>query len=347
MGHGQAAAQLRGGLMAAVTIWLVLPFLLSAAATWLARGYALGKSLLDHPGERRSHAVATPRGGGISIVACVLLGMAWIAVAHPAHRVSMAGLATGLMLVGGIGWLDDHRPLSPLLRLFIQALAALILGWVLYQATGAIQYAALAFVAVMVLVNVWNFMDGINGLAASQAAIAAFGYAWLLGAGPWLWLAAVLFASICGFLPFNFPRARIFLGDVGSGALGYMLAVLLAAAFSLSPAPGPALFLLLLPLSAFLIDAGFTLCMRILAGERWWEPHVQHLYQGWVRKVGGHAGVTLAYAVFSLLAVILMLAAVGWTAFWIVAGAITWYAAGILVWARLRKDVQLSKEAGQ
>ena len=333
--------------MAAITIWLVLPFLMSAATTWLARRYAVGKNLLDHPGERRSHAVATPRGGGISIVACMLLGMAWIVIAHPAHKVSMAGLAAGLVLVGGIGWLDDHRPLSPLLRLFVQALAGLILGWVFYRANGDVQSAALAFVAVMVLVNVWNFMDGINGLAASQAAIAAFGYAWLVGGGPWLWLAALLFASICGFLPFNFPRARIFLGDVGSGALGYMLAALLVGAFSMSSAPGPALFILLLPLSAFLIDASFTLGMRMLAGERWWEPHVQHLYQGWVRRVGKHSVVTLAYAVFSLAAVILMLTAVGWSTYWLVAGATAWYAAGILVWARLRKDVQLSEEADQ
>ena len=75
------------------------------------------------------------------------------------------------------------------------------------------------------MVNVWNFMDGIDGLAASQAAIAAAGLALVLGAGPWAWLGAGLFAAIAGFLPFNFPKARVFLGDVGSGALGYLLAL--------------------------------------------------------------------------------------------------------------------------
>ncbi len=331
--------------MAAVVIWLLLPFLLSLSATWLALQYALRISLVDQPGERRSHSVATPRGGGISIVVCMLLGMGWIAVAHPAHAMSMGGLAAGLLLVGGVGWLDDHRPLSPLLRLLAQAIAGLVLAWVFFRATGTLRPAALAFVAVMVLVNVWNFMDGINGLAATQAAIASFGFGCLIQAGPWFWLSAVLFASVCGFLPFNFPRARIFLGDVGSGALGYLLAVLLVAA-SLQ-APVPVLLLLLLPLSAFLIDAGFTLLRRMLARERWWEPHVQHVYQQCARQHRTHAGITLAYALFSILAVIMLFAALSWTQSAMVWGALAWYATGTLVWARLRKDSQLSKEPGR
>ena len=330
--------------MAAVTTWLLLPFLLSVVTTWLARRYALRANLLDQPGDRRSHSVATPRGGGISIVFCMLMSMGWIAVTQPGYAVSMAGLAAGLVFVAGIGWLDDHRPLSPLVRLLFQALAGLVLGWVFYRATGDFQPAALAFVAVMVLVNVWNFMDGINGLASSQAAIAALGFGLLLKTGPWSWLAAGFFASICGFLPFNFPRARIFLGDVGSGALGYMLAALLVAT---SVQAGVPMLVLLLPLSAFLIDAGLTLLLRMLARERWWEPHVQHVYQGWVRKLDEHASVTLAYAIFSLVTVILLLAAVRWSPIVMLCAALAWYVTGIMVWARLRKDVQLSKGTTQ
>ncbi len=331
--------------MAAVVIWLVLPFLLSLVVTWLALQYALRISLMDQPGARRSHSVATPRGGGIAIVVCLLLGMAWISVAYPVHGLSMAGVAAGLVLVGGVGWLDDHRPLSPLLRLLVQAIAGLVLAWVFFRATGTLRPAVLAFVAVIVLVNVWNFMDGINGLAASQAAIASVGFGCMVPAGPWLWLSAALFASVCGFLPFNFPRARIFLGDVGSGALGYLLAVLLVAA-SLD-APVPVLLLLLLPLSAFLIDAGFTLLRRMLARERWWEPHVQHVYQQWARQHRTHTRITLAYALFSILGVILLLAALSWSQAAMAWGALAWYATGTLVWARLRKDVQLSKETDQ
>lgn len=330
--------------MAEVTTWIVLPLLVSLAATWLARRYALRKHLLDQPGDRRSHAVATPRGGGISILVCMLLAMGWTAVSSPAHAISMIGLGAGLLLVGGIGWLDDHRPLSPILRLIVQAIAGVLAGGVFYRATGMIQVAGLAFVAVMVLVNVWNFMDGINGLAASQAAIAAAGLGLLIGVSPWSWLAAALFASACGFLPFNFPHARIFLGDVGSGTLGYLLACLLVAASLLDRVPG---LLLLLPISAFLIDAGFTLAVRMLARERWWEPHVQHLYQSSARKLGGHTFVTLAYALFSLLAVIMLLAAVRWKQAAMVWGTLAWYLMAILVWARLRKDVSLSREMDQ
>ncbi|RZA28207.1 MAG: lipopolysaccharide biosynthesis protein, partial [Proteobacteria bacterium] len=150
-------------------------------------------------------------------------------------------------------------------------------------------------------------------------------------------------AATCGFLPFNFPRARIFLGDVGSGALGYLVAMLLLAV----PSHQGKWWLALLPLSAFLIDAGFTLAGRMLAGERWWQPHVRHLYQAWARKLGGHATVTLAYAVFSLLAVIMMLAAVGWTPRATVGGVAVWYVSTGLIWVLLRKDVELSKETDQ
>lgn len=138
------------------------------------------------------------------------------------------GFLPGLLIVAGIGWWDDHKPLSPWLRLVVQGVAALALaagaGW----ESGQWLPALLAFGAAMVLVNVWNFMDGINGLASGQAALAALGYAALL-TGEWHWLALALLAGCVGFLPFNFPRARIFLGDVGSGALGYVLAALLAA----------------------------------------------------------------------------------------------------------------------
>ncbi|HEY5804501.1 MAG TPA: glycosyltransferase family 4 protein [Lysobacter sp.] len=323
---------------------MLLHFVLAAAGTWVARHYALRRRLLDQPGARRSHAVATPRGGGISIVVAVLLGCAWLGMQWPQHAVLLACFATGLVLVAGIGWVDDHRPLSPWLRLAVQALAALILAWAVHRSTGTTSPAVLAFVLVMVLVNVWNFMDGIDGLAASQAGIAAAGLALVPGTGPWGWLAAGLVAAICGFLPFNFPKARIFLGDVGSGALGYILAVLLLAAHIEGRSHW---LLLLLPVSAFLVDAGFTLTMRMLRGERWWTPHVQHAYQCWARRQGGHVVVTLTYAVFSLMATILMMTALRWSQTTVIWACSAWYGFAILAWTRLRKDVRLDKEADQ
>ena len=164
----------------------------------------------------------------------------------------------------------------------------------------------MAFVAAMVLTNVWNFMDGIDGLAASQAALVAGAYA-LLSGGAVLYAGLALAAASIGFLPHNFPKARIFLGDVGSGALGYALAALSATtALSLGGGAG-AWLLVLLPPAVFLIDASLTLGARMLRGERWWEPHVQHAYQCWARRVG-HRVVTWAYALATFTAIMLMFA---------------------------------------
>lgn len=321
--------------------WMLLHFAVALAGTWLAIRYALRRNLLDHPGERRSHAMATPRGGGIAIVVAVLLGIAWMGLMRPEHAWSLASCALGLILVAGIGWVDDHAALPAWPRLLVQAVAASVVAWAVHRTTAVVADAAFAFALVMVMVNVWNFMDGIDGLAASQAAIAAAGLTLALGTGPSAWLAAGLLAAVGGFLPFNFPNARVFLGDVGSGALGYLLALLILAAFSGNRSQWP---FLLLPASVFLIDAGFTLATRMLRRERWWEPHVQHAYQCWARRRGNHAPVTIAYGVSTLLAVLLMLFALRSPQplfNWVCAA---WYATLVLAWARLRRDVRLSKE---
>lgn len=281
--------------MPAVYVWLGLLAAGAAAATWMARYYALRGNLMDQPGERRSHTVATPRGGGIAIVLVVCVAGLYLMARQASANVLGLAFLSGLLIVAAIGWWDDHRPLSPWLRLAVQAVAALILaagaGW----QSGHWMPALVAFGAAMVLVNVWNFMDGIDGLAASQAGLAASAYAGVL-TGEWRVLAMALVAACLGFLPFNFPRARIFLGDVGSGALGFALAGLLAAALlAVPPARAP---LLILPLCLFLVDAGFTLLRRILRGEQWWAPHVTHLYQMAARRFG-HVVVTMVYAALS------------------------------------------------
>jgi len=166
----------------------------------------------------------------------------------------------------------------------------------------------------------------------------------LTGSGAWTWLAAGVVAAILGFLPFNFPRARIFLGDVGSAALGYLVAVLLVVTVMHRPDVWP---VVLLPLAAFLVDTSFTLLSRMLRGEKWWAPHVQHAYQEWARVHGSHAGVTLAYALFSLAAVLLMLGALRWSPpapAWMSAVV---YASAACLWISQKRDRRLSKETGQ
>ena len=282
--------------MPAWPIWLLSCFGIALAITAWARGYALRRNLLDQPGERRSHASATPRGGGISIVMVLLLASAWLAWRFPGQREWFGLFGAGLVLVAGIGWVDDHRPLSPWLRLLIHGLAAgtLAMGFWL-EGTGPWPAMA-AFVLALGLTNAWNFMDGIDGLAASQAGLVSLGL-WIVLPSPWNWLAIGLAAATAGFLPFNFPKARIFLGDVGSGALGFALAALLAAGLGKGN-PSITWLLWALPVAAFVVDTAFTLAWRILNSEPWWTPHVQHAYQRWARQIG-HRRVTVFFALFT------------------------------------------------
>jgi UDP-N-acetylmuramyl pentapeptide phosphotransferase/UDP-N-acetylglucosamine-1-phosphate transferase len=315
--------------------WGCVHLAIGVVGTWFARRYALRRNLIDQPGERRTHAVATPRGGGISIVASAALALAWLAATHAITVSTAALVAAGLLLVAGIGWIDDHRPLSPWSRLAVQAVAAASVAIALSFAGRDPASAAFGFVVVMVLVNVWNFMDGIDGLAVSQALLVAAGWAWFAWPDPWSWLLVAVAAACLGFLPFNLPSARIFLGDVGSGSLGYLLAVGL---LWLPPHAMASRWLAWLPLSAFLVDAALTLLRRILNRERWWTPHLQHAYQRWTLRCGRHGPVTCAYALWTVCMVVTMVRAEDETG----GGAgtavtIAGYAAAALAWNLARR----------
>ena len=162
---------------------------ISAGGTAWAIAYARRRGMLDQPGERRSHATATPRGGGIGIVVAILvaLGMLGWSQADP----SWWWMAAGLMLVAGVGWWDDHRPLSIAVRLSAHFVAGAALAWSLSLQGAGLPAVLATLVLVPGLVNAWNFMDGIDGLAASQALLCAIGWACLL-AGPWQLLGVVL-----------------------------------------------------------------------------------------------------------------------------------------------------------
>ena len=314
--------------------WLLLHFGIGVSATWLARRYALRRRLLDQPGERRSHAAPTPRGGGISIVAALLLALAWAWASAPSTA-WLPLFGAGLLLVAGVGLVDDHRPLSPWLRLAVHAAAAGCLAaasWVELHSPGI---TLLAFAAAMVLTNAWNFMDGIDGIAASQALLVAMAIA-ALADDQVRWIALALAAAVAGFLPFNAPRASVFLGDVGSGALGFAIAALAVRADGARQAPA---WLLVLPLSAFLIDTGLTLLGRIRRGDPWWRAHVLHAYQRWVRRCGRHWPVTLAYAGWTIASMALLFVLLRWgTGRAMLLGAcVGWYVAGTGAWWMLQR----------
>lgn len=313
---------------------LAVAAVVAAAVTWIARAYALRRRLVDEPGDRRSHAVATPRGGGIGPVAgfAVLLVAGGLSGALPDADWRL--LLVAVLAVAGIGAWDDHRPLGAGVRLAVHLAAGACIAAAFGLWSERPLVACLVAAGATVLVNVWNFMDGIDGIAATQAGIFALAVALLADHSGWAWLSAGLVACMAGFLPFNFPRARVFLGDVGSGALGIAIA-LLATGPAVHGAPPDDAILLLLPAGAFLVDATLTLGRRALRGERWWTAHTQHAYQRTARRYG-HVAVTTGYGLWSIAGVGLAWGLQGAGTGLIVASVVLWYIACAGAWAFLQ-----------
>lgn len=317
----------------------LLAWLVSWAGTRWAIRHAQSHGLHDLPGERRSHAMPTPRGGGIGIAAAGIMVLLLLA-ATDARPIAWLAMATGLSFVAGIGWWDDHRPLPAIPRLVVHVVAAALLAAGCWLGGAGLVVACLAFLAAVFLVNAWNFMDGIDGLATSQAMLCAVAFAAILPATEAM-VGVALAAACLGFLPSNLPRARVFLGDVGSGALGFLVATLLAAGLSASArAQWP---VLLLPVLAMSVDVGLTLSWRMCRGEPWWQAHVQHAYQRWSRR-SGHGTVAFAYAIWTALACGFMLWWLGYGLSGALPALLAWIVAAVLAWRALHREAGMKTE---
>jgi UDP-N-acetylmuramyl pentapeptide phosphotransferase/UDP-N-acetylglucosamine-1-phosphate transferase len=251
----------------------------SLALTGLLRRWLLARAILDRPNERSSHIAPTPRGGGIALLAVLL--PAWAIAAPGLWPVLLAALG-----LAGIGWWDDLRGIAPWPRLAAQAVAVAIgLGQTGPITQGLLPPAldlALAGLLWLWFVNLFNFMDGIDGIAGVEAATIGLGLAVIaLSFAGFADLAApalALVGAALGFLYWNWHPAKLFLGDVGSQALGYLIGFLLLEAAS----RGAWAAALILPLY-FLVDATWTLARRTAAGEHILAAHAQHIYQRAVR----------------------------------------------------------------
>ena len=285
-------------------------FLMTAAGCGLLTlawiHFARSLRIEDQPGQRRLHDSPTPRGGGIAIALVLVAAIAWIAKGIPPGP-NLPGLAAGIGLFAAMGLLDDLLPIPAIGKFALQLIAAAVLvvsvssGW-------ALNWLVLLclIVACCYVVNIWNFMDGSNGLIAVQALLIALAMAFWPGQADSLRLAAIALAGACtGFLPFNLPKARVFLGDVGSHALGAAAFGLLLLAWH---AGSISLLESLLVGTVLLLDSGLTLARRLLAGRKVWRAHREHLYQYAVRRGHSHARVCLFYAAST--AVMILLAAV-------------------------------------
>jgi Fuc2NAc and GlcNAc transferase len=279
-------------------------FAAAFAGSGAVRRYALKNRIMDIPNDRSSHSRPTPRGGGLAIVIAFLAAATILRLVNQLPATMYLALSAGAA-VAGIGFLDDRYQVSALSRFTVHIAAALLVLAVLGAGDPAAaassqvtRYLFGAFAMIFALTwatNLFNFMDGIDGLAATEAIFISTGAALLnsiaRGDPGVTTMLLCLCASVSGFLAWNWPPARLFMGDVGSGFLGFTLAAL---AFGTSAAGRVPMAAWLILGGLFVIDASITLVLRMMRGERWTEPHRTHAYQQLTRRWASHRKVTLA-----------------------------------------------------
>ncbi len=279
-------------------------FAATVASTRLILAWLRHKQFLDHPNERSSHSLPTPRGGGLGVTPVLAAGLILVAYAVPGNA---ALLAAGALILMAVSWLDDRQGLPPLPRFAAQA--AIIAATLIGLDGGAVFGGALplwldrllAGLGWLWFVNLYNFMDGIDGITGVESAAIGLGLglvATLTGDDALLPPALIVAAAGLGFLVWNWHPARIFLGDSGSIPLGFVLGGLLlhlAGRGQLAAA-------LILP-GYYVADASITLLWRLKDGERIWQAHRRHFYQRAVRGGQSHARVSTAVALGNALLV--------------------------------------------
>lgn len=272
--------------------------LLSWFLTGQFRAWAIAQQRMDMPNHRSSHTVPTPRGGGVVFVLVFMLSLMIIdyqSMLPPAlfNALLVMGFGTACL-----GWCDDFLSLSPWLRLSGQFILAL---WVMQSS----DFQMLTFwdfptwlsmmlgtIYLVWMINMFNFMDGMNGYAVMESIFLMMAMLFLCGVSMGAGLSGLvgcLCASLFGFVVWNFPHAKIFMGDVGSGFLGGVMGVLSLYWIHVEPS---ALGLWTILIALFMSDSGWTLLRRILRGEKFWQAHREHAYQHLIRRWNSHARVT-------------------------------------------------------
>ncbi len=307
-------------------VWIAL---LVGGASWgltgFLRAYALKKQLIDVPNNRSSHTVPTPRGGGVAIVVTFLLALLFLGLFNmlPTDLVwALVGAGVGVAL---IGFIDDHGHIPARWRLLVHFLCV---GWALAWLGGLPPLpvfgivldigwfgSLLAAFFLVWLLNLYNFMDGIDGLASIEAITVC-----LSGAVLYMLVSVnngveipllLLTTTVAGFLLWNFPKAKIFMGDAGSGFVGMVLGIFTIQAAWVMPELFWGWIILL---GAFVVDATVTLLRRIVRGEKFYEAHRSHAYQYASRQYKGHVSVSIAFGIINLcwLLPIAVFVSIGW-----------------------------------
>lgn len=282
---------------------LLAAFVVSVLLTrYLASSWSV-LQVVDHPNERSLHARPTPRTGGLAVLVAVLIAGAWLTAAIGAERHVLWG-GLGMVVLATVSFADDRLDLPAVLRLFVHLSVASILiavgvmieklelpgmAWRL-----PVTLAAVVTVGYVVwMINLYNFMDGMDGFAGGMTVI-GFGALGLLGWMDAAWSFAAtcwtIAASALGFLVWNFPPARIFLGDAGSSTIGFLVAACSLWADRKGIAP---IWVSILVFSPFIVDATVTLVRRIARREPIWEAHRSHYYQRLALRGWGHRRTVL------------------------------------------------------
>jgi len=285
-------------------IGLTIIFLSSMVITGLVRRYALKHSVMDEPNDRSSHSTPTPTGGGLSISLCFLAGIILLAVWAVIPVNIAVALGGGGLLVSFIGWIDDHRNTSAIWRAIFYLIAAVwALIWIdgfysidlgVYDLHMPYIGNLLAVLGIAWLTNLYNFMDGTDGIAGIQAISTAF------LSGMLFWMSAqqgialicfILMAASTGFLVWNWPPAKIFMGDVGSCLIGFTFGVLALIGEKTGSVP---ILIWMIMLAVFICDATLTLLRRIVRRERWYSAHRSHAYQRFIQLGASHKKLALS-----------------------------------------------------
>jgi len=290
-------------------------FLVSCVLTWGLRGYAIKHNVIDRPNQRSSHSVPTPRGGGVAIVLTLLVALAVFYINRTLTLESFLGLFIPGIIVAIIGFLDDHGHIAARWRLLMHFMAAAIGIYFLgsfpvitllgYDLSLSWIGMILGSVYLVWMLNLYNFMDGINGLASAEAITFAACSAMLIvvnqytdAPGSIFPLTLALIGAAAGFIVWNFPKANIFMGAAGSGFLGRSIGRMI---LQIAKANSHFFIAELCLLGIFIVDATTTLMRRLVAGKKVYEAHASHGYQILARKYGSHVPVTMMAIVVNLL----------------------------------------------
>lgn len=294
-----------------IYLWLIPAVaVLSLVLTAALRRYALARSIIDIPNARSSHSTPTPRGGGVAIVVAFLAALPVLGILALVPWADLIAVGGAGALIAVIGFMDDHGHIAARWRLLGHFSAAV---WALFWIGGLPPLVffglsldlhwlghILAAIYLVWILNLYNFMDGIDGIASVEALCVCLGACllyWVEGVPALIWGPLILAVAVVGFLYWNFPPARIFMGDAGSGFLGIALGVLsIQAAWSSSQL----FWAWLILLGVFIVDATYTLLRRLIRGDKVYEAHRSHAYQFASRQFGKHLPVTLAVGVINL-----------------------------------------------